>query len=130
MSNLRDTQEKGMAEIIRQYVVKRFDENPTLEKEWDEGGEKKRSLNDIMCYIEKKAHELAEGKNSVAVEDSVVYGWVNHYLEEEGRAEVKAVEPTKSKPVEPATVTAPTPKPKKEKKKVEEQGTQLPLFTL
>lgn len=126
MSDLRSIQKEGTAEIIRRYVVKQFDENPTLEKEWDEGGEKKRSLDDLMCYIEKKAKELAQTKNSIAVEDSVVYGWVSHYLEEEGREEVKA----KNKPIEPDIVSAPTPKPKKEKKKVEEQGTQLPLFAL
>lgn len=142
MSDLRETKVEGTREIIRLYVIQRFDENPALEKEWDtpihEGGVVTRTLDSLMSYIRDKARELPADHCCVAVEDKVVFGWVNHFLEEEARKEIKV--PASSDEEEPKdeeapkTVAkaeeAPKPAPKKAKKKAEEQGTQLALFSM
>lgn len=154
MSDLKDTKFTGMKEIIRLYVVDRFAKEPRLEKEWDtklkfRAGDKEtegqRSLDDLVGYLYCEAAKLPREGNCTAVEDKVVFGWVNHYLEEEGREVVSnrnaptahtqednATEPEKKEETKPTTTTKPTAekKPKKEKKKVEEQGTQLALFSM
>lgn len=150
MSDLKDTKFTGMKEIIRLYVVDRFAKEPRLEKEWDtkfKSGEKEvqRSLDDLIGYLYREAAKLPREGNCTAVEDKVVFGWVNHYLEEEGREvvskrnapntctqESSATEPEKKEETKLATTTKPTveKKPKKEKKKPEEQGTQLALFSM
>ena len=146
MSDLKDTKFTGMKEIIRLYVVDRFAKEPRLEKEWDtkfKSGDKEnptevqRSLDDLVGYLYREADKLPREGKCAAVEDKVVFGWVNHYLEEEGR-EVVSSDATASAPeqkkeeTKPTTTTKPTveKKPKKEKKKVEEQGTQLALFSM
>lgn len=149
MSELRKDKFEGMKEIIRLYVIKRFDEEPRLEKEWDtkfKSGEKEvqRSINDLVDYLYREADKLPREGKCAAVEDKVVFGWVNHYLEEEGREVVSkrnaptthtqednATEPEDKKETK-STTTKPTveKKPKKEKKKPEEQGTQLALFSM
>lgn len=150
MSDLKDTKFTGMKEIIRLYVVDRFTQEPRLEKEWDtkfKSGEKEvqRSIDDLVGYLYCEAAKLPREGNCTAVEDKVVFGWVNHYLEEEGREvvsnrnaptthtqESNTTEPEKKEETKPTTTTKPTveKKPKKEKKKVEEQGTQLALFSM
>ena len=154
MSDLKDTKFTGTKEIIRLYVVDRFAKEPRLEKEWDtkfKSGDKEnptevqRSLDDLVGYLYREAEKLPREGNCAAVEDKVVFGWVNHYLEEEGRGVVSnrnapttyneednATEPEKKEETKPTTTTKPTveKKPKKEKKKVEEQGTQLALFSM
>lgn len=142
MSDLRETKAEGMKEIIRLYVIKRFDENPALEKEWDtpihEGGVVTRTLDSLARYIREKAREMPADHGCVAVEDKVVFGWINHFLEEEARNEIKVPatsdeeEPKPTAKVEEAPKPKPTPAPtpKKAKKKVEEQGTQLALFSV
>lgn len=147
MSELRKDKFEGMKEIIRLYVIKRFDEEPRLEKEWDtkfKSGETEvqRSIDDLVGYLYCEAAKLPREGNCTAVEDKVVFGWVNHYLEEEGREAVSnrnstrtqegnATEPEDKKEIK-STTTKPTveKKPKKEKKKAEEQGTQLALFSM
>lgn len=147
MSELRKDKFEGMKEIIRLYVIKRFDEEPRLEKEWDtkfKSGETEvqRSIDDLVGYFYCEAAKLPREGNCTAVEDKVVFGWVNHYLEEEGREVVSnrtsmrtqegnATEP-EDKIETKSTTTKPTveKKPKKEKKKAEEQGTQLALFSM
>lgn len=144
MSDLKDTKFTGMKEIIRLYVVDRFAKEPRLEMEWDtkfKSGEKEnptevqRSIDDLVGYLYREAAKLPREGNCAAVEDKVVFGWVNHYLEEEGR-EVVSSDATASVPKQKKEETKPTPKPtvekkpKKEKKKVEEQGTQLALFSM
>lgn len=147
MSDLKDTKFTGMKEIIRLYVVDRFTQEPRLEKEWDtkfKSGEKEvqRSIDDLVGYLYCEAAKLPREGNCTAVEDKVVFGWVNHYLEEEGREAVSnrnstrtqegnATEPDDKKEIK-STTTKPTveKKPKKEKKKPEEQGTQLALFSM
>ena len=140
MSDLKDTKFTGMKEIIRLYVVDRFTQEPRLEKEWDtkfKSGEKEvqRSINDLVDYLCREADNLPREGKCAAVEDKVVFGWVNHYLEEEGR-EVVSSDATASVPEQKKEEAKPTPKPtvekkpKKEKKKAEEQGTQLALFSM
>lgn len=147
MSELKDTKFTGMKEIIRLYVVDRFTQEPRLEKEWDtkfKSGETEvqRSIDDLVGYLYCEAAKLPREGNCTAVEDKVVFGWVNHYLEEEGREVVSnrnstrtqegnATEPEDKKEIK-STTTKPTveKKPKKEKKKPEEQGTQLALFSM
>lgn len=147
MSDLKDTKFTGMKEIIRLYVVDRFTQEPRLEKEWDtkfKSGETEvqRSIDDLVGYLYCEAAKLPREGNCTAVEDKVVFGWVNHYLEEEGREAVSnrnstrtqednATEPEDKKEIK-STTTNPTveKKPKKEKKKAEEQGTQLALFSM
>lgn len=147
MSDLKDTKFTGMKEIIRLYVVDRFTQEPRLEKEWDtkfKSGETEvqRSIDDLVGYLYCEAAKLPREGNCTAVEDKVVFGWVNHYLEEEGREVVSnrnstrtqegnATEPEDKKEIK-STTTKPTveKKPKKEKKKPEEQGTQLALFSM
>ena len=147
MSDLKDTKFTGMKEIIRLYVVDRFTQEPRLEKEWDtkfNSGETEvqRSIDDLVGYLYCEAAKLPREGNCTAVEDKVVFGWVNHYLEEEGREVVSnrnstrtqegnATEPEDKKEIK-STTTKPTveKKPKKEKKKAEEQGTQLALFSM
>lgn len=147
MSDLKDTKFTGMKEIIRLYVVDRFTQEPRLEKEWDtkfKSGETEvqRSIDDLVGYLYCEAAKLPREGNCTAVEDKVVFGWVNHYLEEEGREVVSnrnstrtqegnATEPEDKKEIK-STTTKPTveKKPKKEKKKAEEQGTQLALFSM
>lgn len=147
MSDLKDTKFTGMKEIIRLYVVDRFTQEPRLEKEWDtkfKSGETEvqRSIDDLVGYLYSEAAKLPREGNCTAVEDKVVFGWVNHYLEEEGREVVSnrnstrtqegnATEPEDKKEIK-STTTKPTveKKPKKEKKKAEEQGTQLALFSM
>lgn len=140
MSDLKDTKFTGMKEIIRLYVVDRFAKEPRLEKEWDtkfKSGEKEvqRSINDLVDYLYREADKLPREGKCAAVEDKVVFGWVNHYLEEEGR-EVVSSDATASVPEQKKEEAKPTPKPtvekkpKKEKKKAEEQGTQLALFSM
>lgn len=147
MSDLKDTKFTGMKEIIRLYVVDRFTQDPRLEKEWDtkfKSGETEvqRSIDDLVGYLYCEAAKLPREGNYTAVEDKVVFGWVNHYLEEEGREVVSnrnstrtqegnATEPEDKKEIK-STTTKPTveKKPKKEKKKAEEQGTQLALFSM
>lgn len=147
MSGLRKDKFEGMKEIIRLYVIKRFDEEPRLEKEWDtkfKSGETEvqRSIDDLVGYLYCEAAKLPREGNCTAVEDKVVFGWVNHYLEEEGREVVSnrnstrtqegnATEPEDKKEIK-STTTKPAveKKPKKEKKKAEEQGTQLALFSM
>lgn len=147
MSDLKDTKFTGMKEIIRLYVVDRFTQEPRLEKEWDtkfKSGETEvqRSIDDLVGYLYCEAAKLPREGNCTAVEDKVVFGWVNHYLEEEGREAVSnrnstrtqegnATEPEDKKEIK-STTTKPTveKKPKKEKKKAEEQGTQLALFSM
>lgn len=140
MSDLKDTKFTGMKEIIRLYVVDRFTQEPRLEKEWDtkfKSGEKEvqRSINDLVDYLYREADKLPREGKCAAVEDKVVFGWVNHYLEEEGR-EVVSSDATASVPEQKKEEAKPTPKPtvekkpKKEKKKAEEQGTQLALFSM
>lgn len=147
MSELRKDKFEGMKEIIRLYVIKRFDEEPRLEKEWNtkfKSGETEvqRSIDDLVGYLYCEAAKLPREGNCTAVEDKVVFGWVNHYLEEEGRKVVSnrnstrtqegnATEPEDKKEIK-STTTKPTveKKPKKEKKKAEEQGTQLALFSM
>lgn len=132
MSDLRETKAEGMKEIIRLYVIQRFDENPALEKEWDtplhEGGVVTRTLDSLVTYIREKAREMPADHGCVAVEDKVVFGWVNHFLEEEARKEIRV--PAPSDEEAPKAEEAPKPTPKKAKKKVEEQGTQLALFSV
>lgn len=148
MNDLRETKAEGMKEIIRLYVIKRFDENPELEKEWSESkyedGVVTRSLDDLIAYIRKRAREMPSDNECVAVEDKVVFGWVNHYLEKEGREEIQGRKEAPKKteeeteetteeatPKKEETKPTPTPKPKKaEKKKPEEQGKQLALFSM
>lgn len=140
MSELRKDKFEGMKEIIRLYIIKRFDEEPRLEKEWDtkfKSGETEvqRSINDLVDYLYREADELPREGKCTAVEDKVVFGWVNHYLEEEGRevvsshatASVPEQKKEEAKPTQKPTVEK---KPKKEKKKAEEQGTQLALFSM
>ena len=147
MSELRKDKFEGMKEIIRLYVIKRFDEEPRLEKEWNtkfKSGETEvqRSIDDLVDYLYREAAKLPREGKCTAVEDKVVFGWVNHYLEEEGRKVVSnrnstrtqegnATEPEDKKEIK-STTTKPTveKKPKKEKKKAEEQGTQLALFSM
>ena len=147
MSDLKDTKFTGMKEIIRLYVVDRFTQEPRLEKEWDtkfKSGETEvqRSIDDLVGYLYCEAAKLPREGNCTAVEHKVVFGWVNHYLEEEGREAVSnrnstrtqegnATEPEDKKEIK-STTTKPTveKKPKKEKKKAEEQGTQLALFSM
>lgn len=147
MSDLKDTKFTGMKEIIRLYVVDRFTQEPRLEKEWDtkfKSGdtEVQRSIDDLVGYLYSEAAKLPREGNCTAVEDKVVFGWVNHYLEEEGREVVSnrnstrtqegnSTEPEDKKEIK-STTTKPTveKKPKKEKKKPEEQGTQLALFSM
>lgn len=147
MSDLKDTKFTGMKEIIRLYVVDRFTQEPRLEKEWDtkfKSGETEvqRSIDDLVGYLYCEAAKLPREGNCTAVEDKVVFGWVNHYLEEEGREVVSnrnstrtqegnATEPEDKKEIK-STTTKPAveKKPKKEKKKAEEQGTQLALFSM
>ena len=147
MSDLKDTKFTGMKEIIRLYVVDRFTQEPRLEKEWDtkfKSGETEvqRSIDDLVGYLYCEAAKLPREGNCTAVEDKVVFGWVNHYLEEEGREVVSnrnstrtqegnATEPEDKKETK-STTAKPTveKKPKKEKKKAEEQGTQLALFSM
>lgn len=147
MSDLKDTKFTGIKEIIRLYVVDRFTQEPRLEKEWDtkfKSGETEvqRSIDDLVGYLYCEAAKLPREGNCTAVEDKVVFGWVNHYLEEEGREVVSnrnstrtqegnATEPEDKKEIK-STTTKPAveKKPKKEKKKAEEQGTQLALFSM
>lgn len=147
MSDLKDTKFTGIKEIIRLYVVDRFTQEPRLEKEWDtkfKSGETEvqRSIDDLVGYLYCEAAKLPREGNCTAVEDKVVFGWVNHYLEEEGREAVSnrnstrtqegnATEPEDKKEIK-STTTKPAveKKPKKEKKKAEEQGTQLALFSM
>lgn len=139
MSKLREEKYDGTEEILRQYVVSRFTEEPRLETEWDTPvGDKKRSIYDLTSYVTSKAHEVANGKTAIAVEDKVVFGWVNHYLEEEGREIVAKTVSTEKEldknlglDKEPKPKEEPKPKSKKvAKEKPKEQGTQLPLFSL
>ena len=142
MSDLKDTKFTGMKEIIRLYVVDRFTQEPRLEKEWDtkfKSGEKEvqRSIDDLVDYLYREADKLPREGKCAAVEDKVVFGWVNHYLEEEGREVVSSdatasVPEQKKEETKPTTAMKPTveKKPKKEKKKAEEQGTQLALFSM
>lgn len=147
MSDLKDTKFTGIKEIIRLYVVDRFTQEPRLEKEWDtkfKSGETEvqRSIDDLVGYLYCEAAKLPREGNCTAVEDKVVFGWVNHYLEEEGREAVSnrnstrtqegnATEHEDKKEIK-STTTKPAveKKPKKEKKKAEEQGTQLALFSM
>ncbi len=83
----------------------------------------KKTLDGFMAFATSEAKELAEkGANSACVEDSVVYGWVIHFFQEdsiEGKlynedgTEYKAQKPvTKSaKPAIPYTPPKPAPKP-------------------
>lgn len=152
MSDLKDTKFTGMKEIIRLYVVDRFAKEPRLEKEWDtkfKSGDKEnptevqRSLDDLVGYLYREAAKLPREGNCTAVEDKVVFGWVNHYLEEEGREVVSkrnaptthiqegnATESEKKEEAKPTPKPTVEKKPKKEKKKPEEQGTQLALFSM
>lgn len=153
MSTLRNEKYTGMEEIVRQYVVKRFDEKPELEKIWDTPvtPTTRRSIKDLVRYLYREARKLLqEGNNCVAVEDATVYGWINHYLEEEGSHEVtetKADEEPKQAECEPETEaveeepqeTEPKPvetksEPKKRGRKPKPEpeglGKQLMLFNL
>lgn len=116
MSDLKDTKFTGMKEIIRLYVVDRFTQEPRLEKEWDtkfKSGEKEvqRSINDLVDYLYREADKLPREGKCAAVEDKVVFGWVNHYLEEEGR-EVVSSDATASVPEQKKEEAKPTPTPK------------------
>jgi hypothetical protein len=157
MSELRNYKYSGMEETVRTYLVSLFDNNPEMEVKWDtpvtkksqsivkDGVEAKpyeikRTIADCIAYLKREAHKLAGNQTSIAVDDQTVYGWINHYIEEEGGTEVHVVEKNepeeaKEEPKEEKTVEAKTgesnlKKPKAEKKKTaEEQGlTQLSLF--
>ncbi len=151
MENLRNEKYEGMNEIIRLHLVELFDANPEMEQKWNtpvtkktqeivkdgvEKGEEEvyRSVSDCVEYLKKEAHKLAGNQASIAVDDKTVYGWVNHYIEEEGAEEVhKPREIAKTQIREYGigeNENISTKKPKAEKKKTaEEQGiTQLSLF--
>lgn len=153
MSTLRDEQYTGMEETVRQYVVKRFGEKPELEKIWDTPvtPTSSRSITDLVKYLYREAKKLLqEGNACVAVDDATVFGWINHYLEEEGSHEVtvvKAVEETKQAECEPETEaveekpqeakpkpvevkTEPKKRGRKPKPEPEGLGKQLMLFSL
>lgn len=157
MSDLRNYKYSGMEEAVRTYLVSLFDNNPEMEEKWDTPVTKKsqsivkdgvetmpyevkRTIADCIAYLNREAHKLAGNQTSIAVDDQTVYGWINHYIEEEGGTEVHAVEKAepeeaKEEPKEEKSIVAKTGesnkgKPKAEKKKTaEEQGlTQLSLF--
>lgn len=157
MSDLRNNKYSGMEEAVRTYLVSLFDNNPEMEEKWDtpvtkksqsivkdgvetKPYEVKRTIADCIAYLKREAHKLAGNQTSIAVDDQTVYGWINHYIEEEGGTEVHAVEEDEPEEVkaelkEEKTIVAKTgesnpKKPKaKMKKTAEEQGlTQLSLF--
>lgn len=158
MSELRNYKYSGMEEAVRTYLVSLFDNNPEMEEKWDtpvtkksqsiikdgvetKPYEVKRTIADCIAYLNREAHKLAGNQTSIAVDNQTVYGWINHYIEEEGGTEVHAVEkaeepkeaeeePKEEKTVEAKTGESNQKKPKAEKKKTaEEQGlTQLSLF--
>lgn len=154
MSTLRNEQYAGMEETVRQYVVKRFGEKPELEKIWDTPITPtiSRSIKDLVQYLYKEARKLLqEGNECVAVDDATVFGWINHYLEEEGSHEVtglkNAEETPKQAECEPETEAVeeepkeempkpleakPEPKKRGRKPKPEPEGIgkQLMLFSL
>lgn len=103
MSTLRNEQYTGMEETVRQFVLKRFGEKPELEKIWDTPIDpakklgrpglnqevKSRSVKGLVKYLYREARKLLQqGSECVAVDDTTVFGWINHYLEEEGDYEI------------------------------------------
>lgn len=109
----------------------------------------KKTLDGFMKYATEEARKLAEkGANYACIEDSVVFGWVIHYFEEDSIEETlynedgteyskpkpapkKTKETPKPTPTDTETKpteSLPTPTPKKTKKN--ENPNQLSLFEL
>lgn len=92
----------------------------------------KKDLDGFMSYATNEARKLAEkGANSAMVEDSVVFGWLMHYFEEdtiEGKLfnlDGTPYQPPKKTPVKTTT----TPIVKKVEKKPEQQYSLFDMLT-
>ncbi len=97
----------------------------------------KKDLDGFMEYAYEKARKLAKGANCACISADTVFGWANHYFEEdsiEGTLYTEDGEvykkPSYAKSV---TNTAPKEKPKKEKPKKAppaEPSNQFSLFDM
>lgn len=97
----------------------------------------KKDLGGFMKYAYEKARKLEKGANFACISADIVFGWANHYFEEdsiEGTLYTEDGEVYK-KPsyAKSATNTVPKEKPKKEKPKKAppvQQSNQISLFDM
>ena len=83
-----------------------------------------KSIKECCNYIYSQARKLANGSNSVGIDDATVYSWAVHYYDEDN-IEVEEVK----EQVEVATpVTAPAPSEKLVQQKLAKKKTKQELF--
>lgn len=82
-AELKAAKEKGFAEPIINYLLKRCDEDNGLAKDV---AQKHKTWEKCFSYIYSKAKGQAKG-NCVAVRDDVVYEWAEDYYHKDDKAE-------------------------------------------
>lgn len=82
---LKAAKEKGFAEPIINYLLKRCDEDNGLA---EDVAQKHKTWEKCFSYIYSKARGQAKG-NCVAVRDDVVYEWAEDYYHKDDKAEEK-----------------------------------------
>lgn len=147
---LKDSNNKGFAEPVINYLLKRIQESNALALDICQDH---KSCGRCLNYIYEKAREELSGKNG-AIRDDVVYEWAEDYYHKDDREEVeKELKESKgkAKKIEPIQKEEPKPnnlgseKPNKEvnkevkkdgkpasvgKKKNENIDGQLDMFSL
>lgn len=116
-AELKDAKEKGFAEPIINYLLKRCDEDNGLA---EDVAQKHKTWEKCYSYIYSKARGRAKG-NCAAVRDDVVYEWAEDYYHQDD----KAVEEKKAKEeAERAKQRKETQKKQKEDQKKRIEGMQ------
>nr|DAV96160.1 MAG TPA: PcfK-like protein [Caudoviricetes sp.] len=143
---LKESNNKGFAEPIINYLQKRIQESDALSSDICQ---EHKTCGRCLNYIYEKAREELSGKNG-AIRDDVVYEWAEDYYHKDDKEEVeKELKGSKEKAgkIEPVQKEEPKPndsgyeKPNKEmkkdrkpagtgKKKTENVDGQLDMFSL